>query len=239
MVPIDSSAYLDFLSKCGVGGAHPGGLSLTKKIFKTEKINENSHVLDVGCGTGQSAAYLAEHYKANVTAMDINPIMIEKAKSRMKKYQLPVNVIQGSIEDFPLKEGTFDFIISESVLSFVNKPKAIKEIFRLLKNGGRFIANELTINKKLNPVNEMEIKNFYGLDSVLGEADWITLFRQSGFKDIKIPLQKYSMVQNNSTPEFQYSKHIDPKLYRIMLQHFNLLMKYTGVLDYRVFLCTK
>ncbi|MEC1722053.1 class I SAM-dependent methyltransferase [Schinkia azotoformans] len=239
MVLISSSTYLDFLSKMGVGGAHPGGLNLTKEIFNGEKINSNSHILDVGCGTGQTAAYLAAHYGAKVTAMDINPIMIEKAKSRMKQYQLPVEVIQGSIEDFPLKDNTFDFILSESVLSFVNKPRALKEIFRLLKNGGRFIANELTINKPLNPSNEKEIKQFYGLDSLLGETDWIALFEQTGFKNIKVLMQKNSMFQNDSMPEFQYSKYIEPNLYTIMIQHLNILMKYQGILDNRIFLCTK
>ena len=149
VILIGRSIYLDFLSKFGVGGAHPGGINLTKEILKTEEINKTSRILDVGCGTGQTAAYLAAQYGAKVTGMDINPLMVEKAKNRMRQYQLPVEIIQGSIENFPVKDGKFDFIISESVLAFVNQPKALKEIFRLLKNGGRFIANELTTNKLL------------------------------------------------------------------------------------------
>src|SRR3954463_11062659 len=136
-----TSVYLDFLSKFGVGGAHPGGIQLTKEIFKSEKIPPTTHILDVGCGTGQTAAYLAAQYGAIVTGIDINPVMVEKAKTRMARYQLPVEIIQGSIENCPLKDETFDFIISESVLSFVNKPRSLTEIFRLLKGGGRFIAN--------------------------------------------------------------------------------------------------
>ncbi|HHW38334.1 MAG TPA: class I SAM-dependent methyltransferase [Bacillales bacterium] len=223
----------------GVGGAHPGGLNLTKEIFYSEKISRASRILDVGCGTGQTAAYLAAHYGAKVTAMDINPIMIEKAKSRMMQYQLPVEVIRGSIEDFPLKDGTFDFILSESVLSFVNKPRALKEIFRLLKSGGRFIANELTTNNKLLSSNEEEIKQFYGLDSVLSETDWVDLLEQSGFKNIKALIQKSSMLQNDSTPEFQHSEYMDPGLYTVMIQHLNILVKYQGILDNRIFLCTR
>ncbi|MFS0774898.1 methyltransferase domain-containing protein [Neobacillus sp. 3P2-tot-E-2] len=89
--------YLDFLSKFGVSGAHPGGIKLTEEIFENEKINKFSHILDVGCGTGQTAAYLAARYGAKVTGMDINPIMVGKAKNRMINYQLPVEIIQGSI----------------------------------------------------------------------------------------------------------------------------------------------
>ena len=239
VILIETSIYLDFLSKFGIGGAHPGGISLTKEIFKTEEINKTSHILDVGCGTGQTAAYLASRYGAKVIGMDINPIMIEKAKNRISKYQLPVKIIQGSIEKSPLTAGKFDFIISESVLSFVNKPKSLKEIFRLLKNGGRFIANELTINKRLGTINEEEIKQFYGLDSVLMEKEWIALFKQAGFRNIETCRLKQSILQNNSIPEFQYSGYIEPKLYSIMNQHLQIMLKYQGILDYRILTCTK
>jgi ubiquinone/menaquinone biosynthesis C-methylase UbiE len=239
VVLIGTSLYLDFLSKFGVSGAHPGGIKLTKKIFEDEKINQFSRILDVGCGTGQTAAHLAARYGAKVTGMDFNPIMVEKAKNRMIKYQLPVEIIQGSIENCPLPDSKYDFIISESVLSFVNKPRALKEIFRLLTHDGRFIANELTVNRKIGKNYEEEIKRFYGLDTILMDKEWITLFEQTGFKNIKTFLRKPSILQNQSTPEFQYSEYIEPELYEIMHQHFNLMVKYQGILDYRVFLCTK
>lgn len=117
MVIIGTSIYLDFLSKFGVSGAHPGGIELTKKILENEMINKSSRILDVGCGTGETSAYLAARYGAKVTGLDINPIMIKKAKIRMAKYQLPVEIIHGSIEKCPLEDSNYDFIISESVLS--------------------------------------------------------------------------------------------------------------------------
>ncbi|MGG3887700.1 class I SAM-dependent methyltransferase [Metabacillus fastidiosus] len=234
-----TSTYLDFLSKLGIGGAHPGGINLTKQIFEKENINETSHILDVGCGTGQTAAYLATQYGAEVTGMDISPLMIEKAKNRMAKHQLPVKIIQDSIENPPLKDEEFDFIISESVLSFVNKPVSLKEIFRLLKKEGRFFANELTINQQLETIDQEEIKEFYGLDSILMEKDWINLFEQIGFKNIKILMQQQSTFQNNSMPEFQYPDHVDTELYEVMIQHLNIMVKYQGILDHRIFSCTK
>ena len=147
VVVIGASIYLDFLSKFGVSGAHPGGIKLTKKIFVNEKINKSSRILDVGCGTGQTAAYLATSYGAKVTGLDINPIMIEKAKN--DKIPITGGHYSGLNRKMSFKNSEYDFIISESVLSFVNKPRALKEIFRLLKHDGRFIANELTVNGRL------------------------------------------------------------------------------------------
>ena len=39
--------YLDCLALFGIGGAHPGGLLLTKEILSREKINEKTIILDV------------------------------------------------------------------------------------------------------------------------------------------------------------------------------------------------
>lgn len=239
VVLIRTSKYLDFLSKFGVGGAHPGGINLTKKLLLSENINKNSTVLDVGCGTGQTAAFLYTQYGANVIGMDINPVMVKKAQQRMEKFDLPVKIIQGSVENCPLKDHTFDMILSESVLAFVNKRNALKEIYRLLKDGGRFIANELTINQYLPPSSMEEIKHFYGLDSVLLERDWVTLLKQSGFKDIKIHKKKPSILINNTKQEYNYSKHIEPELFTVMNQHMQIMAKYNGILDYRVITCTK
>lgn len=235
MVLIQNSKYLDFLSKFGIGGAHPGGINLTKEIFKTENINRTSNILDVGCGTGQTAAYLASSYGAKVTGIDNNLTMVEKAKRRMKKNRLSVKIIQCSIEKIPLPDNYFDFVISESVLSFVNKPRALKEIFRLLKKGGRFIAIEQTINKQLTEKEENEIKEFYGFDSLIMKKDWAALLKQAGFEQIRI--QKNTSI--DSVPDFHYSDEIEPELYGIMEEHFDIALKYQESLGYRVYSCTK
>ncbi|MEG0450051.1 MAG: class I SAM-dependent methyltransferase [Lysinibacillus sp.] len=232
---IENSKYLDFLSKFGVGGAHPGGINLTKAIFKKENVSKASHILDVGCGTGQSAAYLANKYGANVTGIDISAIMVAKAQKRMKSKRLPVKIMEGSVENIPLPNDKFDFIISESVLSFVNKQKALQEIFRLLKVGGRFIAIELTIKRQLEAKTEKEIKQFYGFDSFSMKNDWVALFEHAGFKNIRI--QKNKSI--SSIPEFHYSEEIEPELHEIMEKHYEMHSKYHGVLDYRIYSCSK
>ncbi|MCR1834683.1 hypothetical protein NSA56_09745 [Oceanobacillus caeni] len=47
-----NNRYLDCLALFGVGGAHPGGLPLTKRILSKEEIDEKQSILDAGCGTG-------------------------------------------------------------------------------------------------------------------------------------------------------------------------------------------
>jgi len=52
-------------------------------------------------------------------------------------------------------------------------------------------------------------------------------------------MQEQSMLQYNPNPEFQYSEYIEPELYSVMYEHFNIMAKYDGVLSYRIFSCTK
>jgi len=238
VIAINHFTYTDFLSKFGVGGAHPGGIELTKKIVRTKNIDNNSRILDIGCGTGQTAAYLANEYSAIVTGIDIHPIMIEKAKKRMKKEHLPVEILQCSIENVPLQDDTFDFVISESVLSFADKPTALSEIYRLLKDDGQLIAIEFTINKSLETTIANKIKQFYGFESLLTEQDWIHHFKQAGFTTIHVE-QKQPLNKNNSIPEFDYSPNIELELYDIMEQHHEMIVKYMDIWDYRVFTCNK
>jgi ubiquinone/menaquinone biosynthesis C-methylase UbiE len=231
--------YFDFLAKFGVGGAHPGGILLTKDILSGENITNNSFILDAGCGTGQTAAYLYQQYKAKVLGLEINPIMVEKAKSRFQSLKLPIQLIQGSIEEIPFEDDSFDFILSESVLAFVNKPKALKEFYRVLKKGGRLIANEMTINSKLSQQEESEIKKFYAIDSLLLEDDWKNLLEAANFKNVLLKMPKQSLSHGNHAPEFNFSANFEPELFHILNEHGSIVIKYQNILSYRIISCTK
>ncbi|WP_084374855.1 class I SAM-dependent methyltransferase [Neobacillus soli] len=234
-----SPTYFDFLAKFGIGGAHPGGILLTKDILTGEKITSKSKILDAGCGTGQTAAYLSQQYNANVTCLEINPIMIEKARERFKKLKLPIQLLQGSIEKLPFENNTFDYILSESVLAFVNKPKALKEFYRVLKKGGRLIANEMTINTRLSLKEETEIMKFYAVDSLLLEGDWNRLLADTEFQNIELQIQKQSLDHGNHAQEFNFSSNFEPELFHILNEHGNIVLKYQNILSYRIITCTK
>lgn len=203
--------------------------------MQAEKIEQNTHILDVGCGTGQTAAYLASSYQANVTGLDIQPIMIEKARQRMHKARLPVKLLQGSIEQTSLANERFDLILAESVLAFVNLQQALQEIYRLLKKGGRFIAIEFTIPQTLRTELADDLQQFYGFQSLLRKKDWVRLLQQAGFYDIRIQKNKFI----SSKPEFQVSTDMESEFYKIMDQHIAMNEKYEDILDYRIYTCTK
>lgn len=82
------SDYLDMLASFGVSSAHPGGMSLSKAVLAKAGIDPEQPILDAGCGTGQTAVYLGQ-LLFPVTALDADPVMIDKARQRFKKNSFP------------------------------------------------------------------------------------------------------------------------------------------------------
>jgi SAM-dependent methyltransferase len=236
---MENITYFDLLSKFGIGGAHPGGFHLTKELLSTENITKQSKILDVGCGTGQTSAYLYSHYGADILGLDINPIMLEKAKNRFLSQKMPIQLIQGSVEMLPIKDETFDFVLSESVLAFVQKEKALKEIHRVLKSGGRLIANEMTVNTVPGTHEENEIKEFYCLDTLMLEGDWKHLLEDAGFDEIVIKSGGKSMLSDQQMPEFNFSSNFEPELFGVLNKHAEIIIKYEDFLSYRIITATK
>jgi ubiquinone/menaquinone biosynthesis C-methylase UbiE len=236
---MSNNTYFDLLAKFGIGGAHPGGFLLTQELLSAEKIHSETQILDAGCGTGQTSAYLYSRFGANILGLDINPIMLKKAKNRFQSQKMPIQLIQGSVEEIPIKDATFDFVLSESVLAFVQKEKALGEINRVLKNGGRLIANEMTIDSPLSKQQESEIKEFYVLDSLMQEKDWEMLLELAGFEEIVIKQGEKSLASEKQMPEFNFSSNFEPELFDVLNRHAEIIIKYQDFLSYRIITCTK
>jgi ubiquinone/menaquinone biosynthesis C-methylase UbiE len=107
--------------------------------LEDENIQLSESVLDVGCGTGQTSAFLAKRFNCQVTAIDKHPIMIEKAVERFKNNPASVKVVEGDAECLNFEDDSFDCIIAESVIVFTDIEKTLHELARVMKSNGRII----------------------------------------------------------------------------------------------------
>ena len=96
-----------------------------------------SKVLDVGCGTGEMAARLAEGgYEA--WGVDIAEPMIRYACHRHKSGQFRV----GDVERIPFDDNSFDAVVCLGVIEYLaNDERALSEIRRVLKPGGSAVVS--------------------------------------------------------------------------------------------------
>lgn len=99
-------------------------------------VQKGDRVLDVACGTGAltlSAAEIAGP-SGSVVGLDANPEML--AVARRKPVQ--IEWLEGRAEALPLPDGSFNAVVSQfGFMFFEDKPKALREMVRVLKPGGR------------------------------------------------------------------------------------------------------
>ncbi len=100
-------------------------------------------LLDVGCGDGALAADLVQR-GAIVTALDADVAMIAAARRRSALTSTPMELIVGQAEKLPFDNDTFDRVAAVTLLCFVDDAqKAIAEMARVLRPGGRLVIGEL------------------------------------------------------------------------------------------------
>jgi ubiquinone/menaquinone biosynthesis C-methylase UbiE len=114
-----------------------------KKIISLCDLKNGESVLDVGCGTGILSVLAKNLVKdGEVIGLDLSQKMLEQAKKKALKYKLDIEFIEGSIDSLPYDAGRFDVVISSLMfhhLPIQVKKDGLKEIYRVLKNGGRFL----------------------------------------------------------------------------------------------------
>ncbi|MBU5266444.1 class I SAM-dependent methyltransferase [Virgibacillus proomii] len=232
--------YLDSLANLGVGGAHPGGLQLTKAMLKREQIGPETFVLDIGCGTGQTAAFIAENYSCSVTAVDNHPLMIEKALKRFKDRNLPVTAICLDIEKLKLDQ-QFDMIVAESVLAFTDISLSLASAIQVLRPSGRLLAVEIVVDSSMSETDRALIMSFYGFRKLLTEAEWKDRFFQAGFKQIEVdqPIIDPSSISLDDAQDFHFSKSKLEEALNLLQEHQELTQAYEDILHYRIFRCSR
>lgn len=219
--------YLDLLAEHGIEGAHPGGFALTRALLRRERIDHNTVVLDVGCGTGQTAAYLAKKYGCRVVAVDNNSKMLEKARQRFQKNDLEIRLCHADAMLLPFRPNSFDLIMAESVTIFTAINRSLKEYARVLKPTGTLIEIEMTAELPLTSEELKDIKDTYGIRQVPTQEEWIEMLKAAGFLDIQILKGKINPLQ----VLFGYNLRDDFEA------HFHLIKRYRRKLGYRVYRC--
>jgi arsenite methyltransferase len=138
--------FFDFAAEVGLT-KHLGGLKATDELIGLCQIDEGSHVLDVGCGAGQTPCYIAKRYGCSVVGVDISKRMIERSRERAERQGLEdrVEFRVADAQDLPFEDDFFDAVITESVTAFPeDKQRAVREYARVTRPGGYVGLNEST-----------------------------------------------------------------------------------------------
>jgi ubiquinone/menaquinone biosynthesis C-methylase UbiE len=100
-------------------------------------------VLDLGCGPGRFAIAFASQGAESVTAVDISPEVLARARKRAEDAALagPMAFCAGDVEGLPYRDSSFDSVsCMQTFVHFPRPEQAAREMFRVCRTGGRFVA---------------------------------------------------------------------------------------------------
>lgn len=118
----------------------PGGLTLTREAADRCDLKSGARVLDVGCGTGATVAYLIQERRCRAFGLDRSPVMLQGERAVHARPFL----IRGDAHCLPVADARLDAVLLECVLSLADRPAdVLQECRRVLKSGGWLILSDI------------------------------------------------------------------------------------------------
>lgn len=184
-------------------------------IFDQIEIGKNARVLELGCGNGglwlNNPARIDDSW--DVTLSDISQGMLEAVKSKIHNR---FRFIQIDAECIPFENNTFDVVIANHMLYHLpHRDKALSEIKRVMKDGGRFYSSTLGLG------------NMFELEELVNGFD-------ASFQYPKTADVIRFNLENGGEELLKYFEHVDLKRYEDSL----IVTETKPLVDYVLTICT-
>jgi SAM-dependent methyltransferase len=158
-------------------------------------------VLEFGCGACQSGIKVAMR-GARVTGLDFSHVQLRQGLANMEASGVRLPVVEADGERIPFRDASFDLVFCDhGVMTFADPTRAVPEVARVLRPGGRFVFNMaspllwLAWGEGDDPPGLELRRDYYGMSSHVYEEDgstttefqlpygeWIRLFRANGLE---------------------------------------------------------
>jgi ubiquinone/menaquinone biosynthesis C-methylase UbiE len=175
---------------------HTGGLKATNELIELCHINQGKYVLEVGCGVGRTACFIAKKIGSRVVGVDISEGMIDRSNERAKREGVEnrVEFKVADVQELPFENALFDAVIGESITAFPeNKKRAVCEYVRVTKPGGYVGLNETTWLKTPPPKLAEYFTRMTGAKPKTPDG-WKQLLEGSGLQDLVARAYKISAL---------------------------------------------
>ncbi len=126
---------------------HSRGLGATRELGEFLSPKAEERILDIGCGLGGPARFLAFSHGCRIDGIDLTPAFCEAAKrlTGMTRLDDQVAIECASALEMPFEDDTFDAAYSQNVvMNIADKAAFYGEARRVLKAGGRLALSNLT-----------------------------------------------------------------------------------------------
>lgn len=150
---------------------------------------EGQTVLDLGSGGGIDCFLAGKKVGASghVIGVDMTPEMIDRARSNLEKVGVDnVEFRLGEIEHLPVADATVDVVISNCVINLsTDKPQVFREVFRVLKPGGKLAVSDIVTDGELPEEVRKSLTAWAGcIAGAWDVKDYIAAIREAGFEQV-------------------------------------------------------
>jgi ubiquinone/menaquinone biosynthesis C-methylase UbiE len=152
-------------------------------------------VLDLGSGGGIDVLLSARRVGLTGKAygLDMTDEMLALAEENKRKSGLTnVEFLKGEIENIPLPDSSVDVIISNCVINLSgDKPRVLKEAFRVLKPGGRFAVSDVVVRGEVPADIRKNMELWIGcVAGALRDSEYVEMLAAAGFENIDIEVTR-------------------------------------------------
>lgn len=169
---------------------HMGGLDATQELIELCRIDKDAYVLDVGCGAGATAGYLAKMAGCHVVGVDLRESMVALSIERAQREGVEDRVAfrVADVQDLAFDDATFDAVLCESVATFIeDKQRVVNELARVVKAGGYVGLNEETWLKEPTPEVIEHVKTMWPVKSNVPTVEgWEALLKGAGLQGVTV-----------------------------------------------------
>ena len=167
------------------GELHPGGERSTRRALELITLRRGERLLDLASGTGASALLAAREFGAGVTGVDYSEqaVLGATAAAQAERLEPSVRFARGDAEALALPDESFDAVLCEcSLCTFPDKPRALAEISRVLRSGGRVAISDVVVDPERLPEELLgPIATIACVGSALTRAGYEKLLAEAGF----------------------------------------------------------
>eukprot|EP01083_Nonionella_stella_P287532 978750_1 len=191
-----------------------GGIKTTTKFVSKFNLQEGQNVLDVGCGIGGSAFYMASKYKVNVLGIDLSDNMLNIANERLitekenfdKNITVKFELCDATKRKF--QENSFDVIYSrDCILHIFDKLSLFSNFFKWLKPGGVLFITDYCCGDRphSDAFNEYLLDRKYHLKT---PNEYGEIIEKAGFINVisKDETKQFVSVLNDELNKFERIK---------------------------------
>jgi ubiquinone/menaquinone biosynthesis C-methylase UbiE len=153
-------------------------------------LRSNSSALEVGCGSGGYALYLAEKVGCRLVGLDINALGVRNANqlalARGLTSEIRFEQCDAS-KNLPFDDNTFDAVFSNDVLCHLpRRPEVLGEMFRILKPGGRMLFSDALVVGGLLSHEEIATRSSIGFYVYSPPGENERLIERAGFRQVRV-----------------------------------------------------